>query len=147
MQGETGPEQAAPCQVISRSEPKPGERIRIIAQSCQSDGRVACAIPNEVPDYLSASPAQRYSGMFAADPVTKLMPRGDPLIRLSDGTSTDRPGGFPPLEYEIGAPAGSHHFGRWFRNVMAAFQGRPGTPRLALGALPRLTAGDEIRTR
>lgn len=77
LQDETGLEQTALYQVISRSEPKPGERIKIIAQSYQFDGRFAYATPIDAPNYLAASPAQRDPGMFAADPITKLMPNGD----------------------------------------------------------------------
>ncbi|MGA0540736.1 hypothetical protein [Neotabrizicola sp. VNH66] len=78
LQDETGLEETALYQVISRSEPKPGERIRIIAQSYQFSGRFAYATPNDSPDYLTASAAQRDPGMFAADPITKKMPNGDP---------------------------------------------------------------------
>lgn len=37
-------------------------------------------------------------------------------------------GDFTPAEYEVGAPATSLHFERWFRNVVAAMQGADGAP-------------------
>ncbi|MBJ2154088.1 hypothetical protein [Paracoccus sp. IB05] len=78
LQDETGLEPTALNQVISRSEPKPGERINIIAQSYQFEGRFAYATANDAPGYLAASVAQCDPGMFACDPGTKLMPNGDP---------------------------------------------------------------------
>ncbi|MCB5411774.1 hypothetical protein [Pseudogemmobacter faecipullorum] len=78
LQDDTGQTPAALYQVISRSEPKPGERIKIVAQSYQFDGRFGFATANDSPGYLGATQAQRDPGMFAADPTTKLMPNGDP---------------------------------------------------------------------
>lgn len=59
---------------------------------------------------------------------------------------------FPPTdwgpwtteEYDVGAPATSNHFERWFRNVVAACQGALGAPVIAPGWHPydMVTAGD-----
>lgn len=62
---------------------------------------------------------------------------------------------FPPTdwldwttaEYEVGAPATSLSFERWFRNPVALAQGVPGAPRISIGALQRISAGNEIRSR
>lgn len=54
-------------------------------------------------------------------------------------------GYWTPEEYQVGAPATALHFERWFRNVVAAFQGATGAQRLHLGALERLNAGEELR--
>lgn len=50
---------------------------------------------------------------------------------------------FPPTdwldwttaEYDVGAPATSLSFERWFRNPVALAQGAPGAPRIVAGAL------------
>ena len=52
-----------------------------------------------------------------------------------------------PAEYDVGAPATSLSFERWFRNVVAAAQGAVGAPRISIGALQRISAGNEIRSR
>ena len=44
-------------------------------------------------------------------------------------------GDWTPEEYQVGAPATALHFERWFRNVVAAFQGHPDAPRLEDAAL------------
>lgn len=56
-------------------------------------------------------------------------------------------GDFTPTEYQVGAPATSLHFERWFRNVVAAFQGAANAPRLEFPALGTLVAGTTIRSR
>jgi len=50
-------------------------------------------------------------------------------------------GDFEPEEYEVGAPATSLHFERWFRNVVAAAQGAVGAPRVQFG----VGAGNDVR--
>jgi len=40
-----------------------------------------------------------------------------------------------PTEYEVGAPATSLHFERWFRNAVALAQGSAGAPRIVGAAL------------
>ena len=78
IQDDTGAELTSLFQVTQRSEPKAGERIKIVAQSYQFAGRFAFATPNSTPTYLSASAAQRDPGMFACDPITLKMPDGSP---------------------------------------------------------------------
>lgn len=56
-------------------------------------------------------------------------------------------GDFTPDEYEVGAPATSYSFERWFRNVVAMAQGATGAPRVRIGSLQRLDAGSSIRSR
>ena len=73
---ETGQVLTELWQVIQRSEPQPGERVEIIVQRYQFDGRFAYATPNDTPHYLLASEAQRNPGFFACDPVTLRMPDG-----------------------------------------------------------------------
>ncbi|MBJ2154089.1 hypothetical protein [Paracoccus sp. IB05] len=51
-------------------------------------------------------------------------------------------GNFTPEEYEVGAPATSNHFERWFRNLVAAYQGAPDAPGLVFRALAIVAAGD-----
>lgn len=68
-------------QVVSRSEPRPGERVRIVVQSYQFEGRYAYATADDCPVYSAASPAQRARGFFACDPVTLRMPNGDEPYR------------------------------------------------------------------
>lgn len=51
------------------------------------------------------------------------------------------------LEYAVDAPASALHFQRWFQNWEAGFGGAAGAPRLSVGSLQRLTAGDQIRSR
>lgn len=48
-----------------------------------------------------------------------------------------------PDEYQVGAPATSSHFERWFRNPVAAAQGAPGAPRVEPLALhkPQVAMG------
>lgn len=77
LQTETGEIETALFEVISRSEPIAGERVKITVQSYQFTGRFAYATPNDAPTYLSATPAQRDPGMFACDPITLKMPNGD----------------------------------------------------------------------
>jgi len=43
--------------------------------------------------------------------------------------------GFTPVEYEVGAPATSLHFERWFRNPVALAQGADGAPRIDFAAM------------
>lgn len=50
-------------------------------------------------------------------------------------------------EYDVGAPATSNHFERWFRNVVAAFQGAVDAPELQFAALGVLEPGTVIRSR
>ena len=52
---------------------------------------------------------------------------------------------FAATEYDVGAPATSLSFERWFRNVVAAMQGSAGAPRLAPEALGSITAGDVVQ--
>ena len=52
---------------------------------------------------------------------------------------------FVATEYDVGAPATSLSFERWFRNVVAAMQGSAGAPRLAPEALGSITAGDVVQ--
>ena len=78
LQDDTGAEQTALFQVTQRSEPKAGERLRIVAQSYQFSSRFGYATDNSVPTYISASAEQREPGMFACDPITLKMPNGDP---------------------------------------------------------------------
>ena len=78
MQDDTGREIEGLFQVTQRSEPRAGERIKIVVQSYQFAGRFAYAMPNGSPKYLPATAAQRDPGMFAADPITLKMPNGDP---------------------------------------------------------------------
>ena len=62
---------------------------------------------------------------------------------------------FPPTdwldwttaEYDVGAPATSLSFERWFRDPVALAQGAPGAPRINIKALQELTAGDVVRSR
>jgi hypothetical protein len=77
LQSEIGGTETALFEVISRSEPMPGERIKIVAQSYQFSGRFGYATANDVPTYIDATPAQRDPGMFACDPITLKMPNGD----------------------------------------------------------------------
>lgn len=78
LQDETGLSVPMQYQVTGISEPKAGEKIEVTLQSYQFDGRFAYAVANGTPTYTSATPAQRDPGMFAADPITLLMPNGDP---------------------------------------------------------------------
>lgn len=52
---------------------------------------------------------------------------------------------FAATEYDVGAPATSLSFERWFRNVVASMQGSAGAPRLAPEALGSITAGDVVQ--
>ena len=52
---------------------------------------------------------------------------------------------FAATEYDVGAPATSLSFERWFRNVVAAMQGSAGAPRLRPQALGAITAGDVVQ--
>jgi len=78
LQDDTGAERTALFQVIQRSEPSAGQLIQIVVQSYQFAGRFAFATPNDSPDYDAATSAQRDPGMFACDPITLLMPNGNP---------------------------------------------------------------------
>lgn len=78
LQDDTGREIEGLFQVTQRSEPRAGERIKIVVQSYQFAGRFAYATANDVPTYMLATAAQRDPGMFAADPITLKMPNGDP---------------------------------------------------------------------
>ena len=78
LQDDTGREIEGLFQVTQRSEPRAGERIKIVVQSYQFSGRFAYATPNASPKYLPATAAQRDPGMFACDPITLKMPNGDP---------------------------------------------------------------------
>jgi len=78
LQDDTGAEEVSLFEVTQRSEPRAGERIRIVAQSYQFKGRFSFATPNDSPSYADATPAQRDPGMFACDPVTLKMPDGSP---------------------------------------------------------------------
>ena len=61
----TGAVLPAQMQVISRSEPKPGHEVEIVAQAYQFSGRYGYATQNACPVYASASKAQKARGMFA----------------------------------------------------------------------------------
>lgn len=52
---------------------------------------------------------------------------------------------FVATEYDVGAPATSLSFERWFRNPVAIAQGAAGAPRLAPEALGSITAGDVVQ--
>lgn len=78
LQDDTGLELTELYQVIQRSEPKSGEKIEVVVQRYQFDGRFAFAVPIGTPTYMLATPSQRDPGMFACDPVTLKMPNGDP---------------------------------------------------------------------
>jgi hypothetical protein len=54
---------------------------------------------------------------------------------------------YTPAEYAVDAPATALHFQRWFENWIAGFEGAAGAARLRIGALQRLTAGSQIRSR
>lgn len=78
LQDVTGLDVYRQYQAISLNEISAGQKIEVQMQSYQFSGRFAYAVPNGTPTYMSATPAQRDPGMFAADPVTLLMPNGDP---------------------------------------------------------------------
>ena len=78
LQDDTGREIEGLFQVTQRSEPRAGERIKIVVQSYQFAGRFAYATANDSPIYALATPAQRDPGMFACDPITLKMPDGSP---------------------------------------------------------------------
>lgn len=78
LQDATGLPLVERYQVIERSEPKAGEKIRVVVQRYQFDGRFAFATANDVPNYSLATPAQRDPGFFACDPITLRMPDGSP---------------------------------------------------------------------
>lgn len=54
---------------------------------------------------------------------------------------------YTPQEYAVEAPATAAHFGRWFQNWEAGFEGAVGAPRLRIGALQRLNPGAAVRWR
>lgn len=74
---DTGAVVATPMQVISRSEPKAGHEIEIVAQSYQFNGRYGYATQNTCPTYAAASDAQRARGCFAVNDAT---------LKFGDGT-------------------------------------------------------------
>lgn len=63
-------------QIISRSDPKPGHEIEIVAQAYDFSGRYGVATENTRPTYSLSTGAQKASGLYAVDPETLLFPDG-----------------------------------------------------------------------
>lgn len=64
-------------QVIASDEVKSGSLVQVELQSYQFVGKFGIIMPNDAPDYATATPEERLFGAWFADDATGLMPNGD----------------------------------------------------------------------
>jgi hypothetical protein len=70
LQDEDGNALATPLQIISRSEPKPGHEVELVAQAYAFNGRYGFALPDGSNPYGSATAAERARGSYAVSDAT-----------------------------------------------------------------------------